>query len=189
MKINTKLSIVDYMMVVEEIVQEFFDIDGEYKPHFGELNAMRIFYNYCTEPEVQIVDLLEMQEIIERDEFIDAYSAAIRLSDGSTPKKQLDFYNAYYDAKEIVYQKVNSYQCLATAVENAMKTLFDTLLSRFNNDSMQRLIDVAEKVADKNIDEQAIAEAYGKSARFENNTQEVAKAMAERFMAARKAKA
>lgn len=184
MKINTKLSIVDYMMVVEEIVQEFFDIDGEYKPHFGELNAMRIFYNYCTEPEVQIVDSLEMQEIIEQDEFVEAYNNEIH----GEHKKTLDFHNAYYDAKEIVYQKISSYQCLATAVENAMKTLFDTLLSRFNDDSIQKLIDVAEKVADKNIDEQAIVEAYGKSARFENNTQEVAKAMADRFMAARKAK-
>ncbi|MCD7891640.1 MAG: hypothetical protein LUG26_07845 [Ruminococcus sp.] len=86
MTVNTKLSLFDYLAMVENIASEFIDEkSGVYQPHIGQLNAMRLFYNFCvTESkfddkyEHNIVDAEDMEEIVADEEFIEAFNNAIR---------------------------------------------------------------------------------------------------------------
>ena len=46
MVIKKDFSVVDYVSLVNGIVGEFFDSEtGDYQPHIGRLNVMRLFYN------------------------------------------------------------------------------------------------------------------------------------------------
>lgn len=45
MVIKKDFSVIDYVSLVNGIADEFFDVNGEYQPHLGRLNVMRLFYN------------------------------------------------------------------------------------------------------------------------------------------------
>ena len=102
-KINydTSMTVIDYAIVVESMASEFYNLEnGEYQPHLGMLNVMRVYYNnfYKDEKDDAIVDALDMNELVSDEAFIEAFNNTINSCDGF----RLDFANAYRDAMEIV---------------------------------------------------------------------------------------
>ena len=97
MVIDVKLSIVDFVSTVNDIVLEYFDADGAYTPHIGLLNAMRVFYNECVKESKfdgdiphNVADALEMEAIVADEQFIQCFNEALK-----TDEYSLTFATAY----------------------------------------------------------------------------------------------
>ena len=96
MKVNTYIGMVEYLTMVNEIVLEYFDEDGNYQPQIGILNAMRLFYNECVieskfELPHDITDAMDMEIMVTDDEFVNEFNNAII---GDRPGIRFDFANA-----------------------------------------------------------------------------------------------
>ena len=102
MKFDTKLSVNDYLQVVEEIANGFFNEQGEYAPHLGRIVSVAVFCDYCMKESVfGDVENPDMDVIFDNNEIMEAYKKALRICD-----EQLCFANAYDDALELVeYRK------------------------------------------------------------------------------------
>lgn len=118
-EVHTNLSISEYIFLVNEIVDGYFydgednevlNIrNGEYVPHIGNLNAMRLFYNYCMTGNGygvphNVKDALEMEAIVKDEDFIRMFNESIA-GDGYM---QIDFANAYACAIELIDIRLNS---------------------------------------------------------------------------------
>ena len=125
--VNTKLGIFDYIVLVDNMAEEYFDDKGNYQPHYGSLNAMRLFYNYCVAPNskdaLAIIDLehlSDLADVVADPEFIKAFVTATM---DITP---VTFGCAYADVKKIVEQK-NSFAGTISSIVNSIKELSDAL--------------------------------------------------------------
>ena len=82
LEVNNKLGIVDYVELVNNLVAEYYDERGEYTPHYGRLNAMRLYYNICVKTDLfdlphSITDAMDMEKLIDCEEFLRAFDDAI----------------------------------------------------------------------------------------------------------------
>ena len=171
MDINTKLGIVDYMAMVNEISEEYFDITGEYQPQFGELNAMRLFYNKCVTKSKfderfghNIVDALDMESLVADKQFIEEYNKAIT-GDGII---RLDFCNAYRVALDIVKNRKSSIESIINSIKNGLNDMINMLSPALSDENMSNISKIAESISNGGISADAIVEAYGKSKRFQD---------------------
>lgn len=170
MIINTKLSIIDYLQVVNDIVLEYFNIDGSYQPHIGMLNAMRVFYNVCVKESEfdnenghEIIDVLELEDILGNEEFMHLFNNAIVAGE-----VKLDFANAYKQALEIVDAKKTSLGNSIEIISNMISKFLNSLDDLFNDESINRISDIAEKMSNGKINADTIVEAYTQSQRFKD---------------------
>ena len=52
MKFNNKLKLADYIRLVDEIVEGYFNSEtGEYLPHIGEIHTMYLYFKNCATAE------------------------------------------------------------------------------------------------------------------------------------------
>lgn len=160
-KFNTYLSVIDYAMMVEELVNEFYNLEtGAYQPQFGNLNAMRLFYNhfYKTKDEEKILDALDMDVIVSDDDFIDAFNNAITSCTGI----QYDFANAYRDALDIVEEKKTSVGRVIDVLRAGLKTFFETSAPAMSEESIDKIYSLVQNIADGKIGVEEIMKTYGK---------------------------
>lgn len=159
MTVNTKLGLYEYVAAVQEIANEYFDEEGNYRPHYGILNAMRVFYNMCIRVSRfdgalphDFVDLSQVEQFATDSEFIDEFNAAL-IAD----RIDLSFANAYRDAQEIVEYRKHS----VGNIIDILKIQFNKLLAEIG------AVDVNELVTTvKNGDVDKLIEKYGESERF-----------------------
>lgn len=168
MVVNTDLGMVDYLVMVNEIVLEYFNEDGEYQPQIGTINAMRLFYNKCVveskfDAPHDIVDAMDMETMIEDDDFIEAFNNAIV---GNYPGIRMDFANAYRDALEIVETKKNSIERAFVSIKKSISAILDTINPLLSDDHIDKVSEIARDVANGKISAEAVVDAYGKSNRF-----------------------
>ena len=108
MRIDTKVGVVEYINLVEDIAAGFIAEDGSYIPHAGRLHAMQIFYeNFYAkddEPKPAGDNPSAFDTVFSDEDFIYAYRDA--LDDGDLPC--LNFSNAYSDAMQIVSDRRSS---------------------------------------------------------------------------------
>ena len=77
MKFDTKLSVNDYLAVVEEIANGFFNDNGEYVPHMGRIVTVAVFCDYCMKESVfKDIDNPDMNVIMDNQEIMEAYHKA-----------------------------------------------------------------------------------------------------------------
>lgn len=184
MKINTEFNIIDYMMLVNEMVEEYFSSDGEYTPHLGELNAMRLFYNKCvTDYELEdeiprpIDDTLDLEKVVADEQFIANYNKAIK----PCISRKLDFSNAYKDAHDIVQYRLSTAATIASSIENSIKEGLSLITEMLSDDTLKSFENIAKEIANGQLTEEAIVNAYDNSNRFSKNTEVLAKTMAEQM--------
>ena len=108
MKFETKLNVNDYLAVVEEIANGFFNDNGEYTPHMGRIVSVAVFCDYCMKESVfQDVENPDMNVVMDNGEIIKAYHEAVNCSD------EMSFGAAYSDAMKLVdYRKGSIVQAL-----------------------------------------------------------------------------
>ena len=167
MKIDTKLNLVEFVSVTEAIVNGYFDIDGEYMPHLGFANAIRLFYNICVEDskydneiphdftDITLVDMLESD-----DEFMDAFEAAI-----SSGKNRFSFGYAYSSAIDVVTTKRNSF---AEGVKSILLYLTEALKGVMTPENIEATKAIAKDITEGKIDFTKVMTAYGDSSEFTN---------------------
>lgn len=149
MKVRTNLSLVEYVGVVDAIVDGYFDAEGEYQPALGYANTMRVFYNICVEESKfdseiphDFVDIIMVDKLAADQEFISNFESANREGcEGFT------FSHAVVDAKEVVRTRTRS---LSYSITPVIKVI------------SQVLNDAIDKIDGKEF-AKAIWDAYGES--------------------------
>lgn len=168
MIVDTELTLVEYVVMVNDMALEYFNEDGEYQPHIGILNVMRLFYNHCVieskfDNSHEIIDAMEMETMVEDDEFIAAFNDAIV---GSVPGIRMDFANAYKDAMDIVEDKKHSVGRAVDSVKKALVSISDVINPILTDEHINMVSEIAKNIGNGNINAEAIIEAFGKSERF-----------------------
>lgn len=167
MIIKTNMNVIDYVSLVNSIVSEFFDGDGEYVPHIGRLNAMRLFYNECVlESKFDLPhdfqEALDLDVLIEDEEFIKEFNDAVK-GDGMM---RLDFANAYAEAMKIVNTRKDSFNSMANALKNVINNVVEKMSSIISDDAIAKFTKIAENISSGDISAEALIDAYGKSQRI-----------------------
>ena len=166
--VNTELELFEYLQTVNDIALEYFNIDGKYQPHIGILNAMRIFYNLCVKKSKydkeyghDIFDATDMKEIVADKDFIEAFNSALMVKNIN-----YNFGNAYRQALEIVEYKKTSLENTIDIIYKAVMNIIETFNSTINGDTLNTIIDVANKISNNQINSDTVIEAYTQSQRF-----------------------
>lgn len=173
-KVNTMLSLVDYAAVVNEIVLQYFDAEGEYQPHMGLFNTMRVFYCVCVKSSKyddsiphDFSDILEVDKLASDTDFINAFNDAI-----VPTAKKFDFANAYCDAMDIVEVKKNSLTSFVTRIGNSMKDIVNQVNGLINTDQLDKIESVAKTVSKNGIDPDKLIQDYKNSKAYKENMKE-----------------
>lgn len=172
-EIDTKLSLCDYLTMVNEIVLEFFNEDGVYQPHIGKINAMRLFYNDCVKKSPydekyghDIVDIMDMIDIVADEDFIYAYNEAL----AAGAYTSLDFENAYRDAMKIVDVKKSSFGNAVEIVGSMLNRIVNTISSVLTRENIEKVSKIAKEISDGNINAETIVNAYVEHAKKQENS-------------------
>ena len=162
MVIKSNLNIIDYVSLVNDLISDFFDSEtGEYTPHIGKLNAMRLFYNeYVIESKFDLphdfTDALEMDVLINDEEFINQFNKAIK-GDGII---RLDFANAYADAMEAVNAKKNSFGNAVNIIRKAVEKVSESISSVVTDEGLEKLTKISDGVKAGNLNLDSFIKAY-----------------------------
>lgn len=161
MVIKTDLSVIDYVSMVNGIVDEYFDVDGEYQPHIGRLNVMRLFYNKCvTESKFDLPhdfnDALMLEPLIQDEEFIAEFNKALK-GDGSIC---LDFANAYAEAMEIVNVKKGSFGNAVNIIKNSISNIIDMINPVLGADNIDKFKQIADSFSNGNLSADTIVKVF-----------------------------
>ena len=148
--------------VEQDFVKEFFDDEGEYVPHIGRLNAMRLFYNECViesnfELSHDFEDALQMGVLVEDEEFIEQFNAALK-GDGTI---RLDFANAYAEAMEIVNVRKGSFGNAVNVIKNAISNVVDMINPVLGKENIEKFNKLADTFSKGNLSADSIVEAFG----------------------------
>ena len=162
MVIKKDFSVIDYVSLVNGIADEFFDVNGEYQPHLGRLNVMRLFYNECvTESKFDLPhdfnDALMLEPLIQDEEFIAEFNKALK-GDGSV---RLDFANAYAEAMEIVNVRKGSFGNAVDVIKGAISNIVDMINPVLGTDNIEKFKQIADSFTNGNLSADAIVEAFG----------------------------
>lgn len=176
MKYHYKLNLIEYIQVVNEIVQDYFDpVTYEYTPHIGELHAVSVYYNHCVElekgdsmPAQPITDIKDMQRLLDDEEFMVNYVEATLYSGGLAT-----FSDAYDKAMDIVEYKKSDANSFALAISTGMGAVIDSLRGVLENVDVDKFAQIAKEISSGKISNEAIAEAYSNSDRFKSNTESI----------------
>lgn len=162
-KVETKLSLIKYVAMVNEIVLEFFNEDLVYQPHIGMLNAMRLFYNQCVieskyDDKIghDVFDATDMVEIVADEQFITHFNKALNV--GSTV--DLDFGNAYKDAMRIVEFRKSSFGNAIETVSGMISKLIKQASSVLSEDNVEKISKIAQSMDRGEVTADAIVKAY-----------------------------
>lgn len=159
---DTSMLVIDYAIMVDSLASEFFNAEtGEYQPHFGNLNAMRAFYNTFyrdMQNDEPIVDALDMNFLVSDTDFITAFNDTITTCSGI----QLDFANAYRDALDIVETRKTSVGRIFTGIQHGLENIIDIINPVMNEDGINKLFSVVQEMVNGNVNMSNIVKIYGK---------------------------
>lgn len=159
-KVNKRLNILNYVMLVESLVDGYFDDDDRYIPHYGRINEVRLFYNYCVEgsyldlPEI-ITEFEDVDVLLKDEEFLKAYDEYDEMNFVGTT-----FTEARIDANQIVAEKLKSHNRVISFIEKIVNKLMDRLEDTMSDETLDKLKSIADGVAKGDIDADAIVKAY-----------------------------
>lgn len=168
--VDTKLGVLAYVSMVDDIVIEYFSVDGEYQPHIGFLNTIRLFYNTCVKQSKfddliphDFTDVMLVDKLAEDQEFMDAYRVA---TEGDLGK--MDFANAFTDAMDIVKHRKNSLTSFVDSLKNSMGDLINMMTPALSKENLEAVSQIAKDIGNGKVTAQSIVEEYAKSQRFQD---------------------
>lgn len=167
MNINVRLSVLKYATIVNSIADGYFDFEGNYIPHIGVMNAMRIFWNECVTEIVdgeeiihEVTELTDLDEIIADGEFEKAFHEATEIK-----MIRLDFANAVRDAIDIVNVKKNSVGRISDYVSQLVDKISNGI-SNITPEQMDTLKKVSEQISDGTFNADTLLETFGETEMF-----------------------
>ena len=181
MKFNNKLKLADYIRLVDEIVEGYFNSEtGEYLPHIGEIHTMYLYFKNCAiaEDGDEITpenidtdgdtDFEKLEKIADDADFIDKFEGALFCQhDG-----YFGFGNAYYNAMKIVESRVENGGLLVQRIINGMTNIADMLSGTFTEENIQTIAQAMNDIKEGKLSAESIADAYANSERFKQNTED-----------------
>lgn len=169
--VDTKLGVLAYVSMVDDIVTEYFSADGEYQPHIGFLNTIRLFYNACVKQSKfddliphNFIDVMLIDKLAEDHEFMDAYRIAV---EGGC-YGQMNFSNAFADAMDIVEHRKSSLTSIVDSLKNALSDVVDIISPALSKENLEAVSRIAKDIGNGKVTAQAIVEEYAKSQRFQD---------------------
>ena len=180
MKYNNKLNLVEYIQVVEEITNEFFDANTyEFTPHIGEVYAVCAYFNHCVELEETdtikkhpIEEMADMQELLDNEDFMKHFNEEINESE-NVINASLTFGHAYNHVLDIVEFKKNDANAFATAISAGMGAILNSFRESFSDDEISKFTNIAQQIVEGKISNQGIVDAYTNSDRFKEKTESI----------------
>lgn len=145
-KVNTALNYLQYAMLVEKIADGYFEENGDYQPHYGILNAMRLFYVTCVaespydaeegSPRVEIVsDLETFLPIMDDREFVQQYFHAI----DDAYDHEFNFGLAYHDAMSVVRYRMSSVKNAIEYSKNNVLALLEQFTEALSENNLEKI--------------------------------------------------
>ena len=166
---HINLDIIEYLMLVDAIVAGYFDDYGDYKPHIGALNCMRLFYNLCvTESKFDdeiphdFTDILLVGKLAADRGFVDAFQEATTYRNEYAGR--LNFSEAYQNAIDIIDNKSNPLEKLYQGIMGMLKSVAGEL----TDENIKAIGEFATQVKNGNVDYYKLMEGYGNSDSFKN---------------------
>ena len=153
--IDVKLSIVDFVSTVNDIVLEYFDADGAYTPHIGLLNAMRVFYNECVKESKFDGDI---PHNVADEQFIQCFNEALK-----TDEYSLTFATAYNEAMKIVEQKKTSVFGAVELIKKVIMQVVDNMNGALTPENIQKITALFSKMNGSNIDMGTLMKLFGQA--------------------------
>ena len=177
MKFNNKFDLVEYLQVVTEIVQDYFDLNThEYMPHIGEINSVCVYYNHCVEPEDYdelphpITDIHDMEKLFNNVEFMAHYRSEVN---DYIDEFGLTFGAAYDKAMDIVEYKKTDANSFAYVITSGLNAALESFTDALGNINLENLTGIAKDISSGKLSNESIAEAYSHSDRFKSNTEDL----------------
>lgn len=168
MIVNTKMDVMTYIQTVNNLASEYFYSNGEFAPHVGMINAMKMFYDTCVTSdslatritdgmdEISIVNVLAADE-----DFIYEFNRAL-----FADHHCLDFANAYRDAMDIVETRKSSFCSVTDIVKNMLDEIVKKITPALSEENFKALTVIANNIAAGKPTAQSFVEAFSKSQRF-----------------------
>lgn len=167
--IDSNLNLIEFLAMTESIADGYFDDDGNYQPHYGLINAMRLFYNVCVKQSKfdekyphNIVEMSDLDEIITDDYFRQYFYNEIY-----NGVEGINFNTAYDNAREIVHQRNSSVTNIGEQVKHMLVNFTDSISAYLNEDNLNKIGVIAQDIQNGKLSADSIVEAYGNSDRFQ----------------------
>lgn len=169
MIVDTQLTLVNYIALVSSLAEPFFSNRGVYQPHIGEMNALRVFYNTCVkdynvgdDTEHMLVGLIDSEPVFSDEKVIEAFNACI----SNVVAGKIDFANAYKQALDIVAYRRTSLGHIFDLVLDFLNKASENIKPLLTEDNIVLFQNLLQGVQDRDINAEAIVEAFGKSSMF-----------------------
>lgn len=182
MKFNNKLKLPQYIKLVDEIVEGYFEqTTGEYVPHIGEIHMAYLYFKNCVIAEESDevtpenidadgdVDFVKLEAVLNDPVFMRAIEDNVFCG---MPDEYLDFGNAYHNAIAIITARVENGGLLAQRIINGMTNIADMLSGTFTEENIQTIAQAMNDIKEGKLSAESIADAYANSERFKQNTED-----------------
>jgi uncharacterized protein YajQ (UPF0234 family) len=181
MKFNNKLKLPQYIKLVDEIVEGYFEqTTGEYVPHIGEIHMAYLYFKNCaiaedgdeiTPENIDTdgdVDFERLEAVLNDPVFI----RAIEDNMFCVSDEYLGFGNAYYNAMKIVDARVENGGLAVQRIINGITNVAEMLSGTLTEENVQVFAKAVEDIQNGKLSAESIANAYANSDRFKENTDE-----------------
>lgn len=171
-KVKENLTITEFLAVTEMIADGYFDVSSEYQPHWGYLNALRLFYIFGIE-ESELYNTIdknfknlageEMEALTSNKEFMNAFETVIH-----SGWKGISFGAAYQKAMDIVNTKKSSIGTAINVITSAIKDVTDGVKTYMTKENLAYLGTIAKEINAGKIGSDSIVESYLKKTSDKN---------------------
>lgn len=154
MYLTKKFNPLTYLQLVETLVSDYFNDEGEYVPHLGRISSMLTFgaeFGYLTDENAS---LNEAADFISNDQFISEYEDAL------LDKGGLTFGSAMVDALEIVEERKSGTNRLLTLLTKFMEEATEKLAEFVNYGNIETISKIASAMGNTDDWAGALISAY-----------------------------
>ena len=182
MKFNNKLKLSQYIKLVDEIVEGYFEqTTGEYVPHIGEIHMVYLYFKNCviaedgdevTPENIDIdgdVNFAKLEAVLNDPTFMYAIENNVFCG---MPDEYLDFGNAYHNAIAIITARVENGGLAVQRIVNGITNIAEMFSGTFTEENIQVIAQAVEDIRNGKLSAESIANAYANSDRFKENTDE-----------------
>lgn len=164
MEYKNKIEMAEFLAISEIIADGYFNESGEYVPHYGILNAYRVFYNMCVTKSKydesyghNITNIDELDEIVSDEEFVKKFETCVNSGAGG-----ITFSASFANAMKMVDARKSSIGSAVTLIIDAIQNIADRAKSVMSDENMKNIAAIAKDIGSGKISADAIVEAYGK---------------------------